>query len=160
MITGDFFDDVIIRYRTEKMRVLEELAEQEEANNINTGYAYINGEKMTFFRFQLLETNLSVMVPGEFIGNDTIMVTEKTIELFNHDKSVSLLFEILQHSTEEFLDFSYSESEDESHYHLDFENTQIKGTFTCVSYRVEDWKDLFFQIMNSIDDSQEGKVED
>jgi len=162
MIMGEFFDEVVIRYRTEKKRSHEEQIEQNEANDVNKGYAYINGEKTKFYRFPLLETDLSVMVSKEFFADNTLVITEQTMEMSNHDKSICLSFEFLQHSAEEFLAFNYTESnididEEESHYRLEFENNQIKGVFTCASYREEDWKELLLQMMNSIETSQEEK---
>jgi len=157
MLDEVFMDEVVLRFKVEQQRLSEKQVALKEKHDITKGYAYVNGEKITFSRFQLLETDLSAWVPDIFIEDSTPVITKQTVELYNYDKSVCLFFEILQLTSNEFIEFSYTEKGDENRYHLDFENAQIKGSFTCNDYRERDWKELFFQIMYSIVSSLEGK---
>jgi len=158
MTRGEFLDESIIRYTVEQNRVYKEQLEQMGENDISNGYAYINGERMTFSIYSLPGEKLFALIPDVFIEERTPMVTEWMAELCNYDGSVSLFFEIPQKLTDAQLSvsFNYRESwnitknDGESRYYLDFEDTQISGTFSCAEYRLEDWKEILHQIMYSV----------
>jgi hypothetical protein len=157
MITGEFIDESIVRYRVEQKRMMKEQFEQVEKIDITKGYAYINGKRVTFSQIPLLGKKLSALIPDVFIEERTPIVTEYTAELCNYDGSVSLFFEIPQNleSIQSSTTLNWTESwesieaEGENRYHLDFEDTQIRGKFSCAEYRLEDWKEILHQIMYS-----------
>jgi len=168
MIEYENMDDVMVRYIEEqkRMRLIQEEKAKAKAEpiDINKGYAYINDEKIVFSHFQLPGTSLVVMIPDMFVKGQATVVADSMAMLSNYNGSISLCFEMFDQSeTPQTIGHteSWEDATDESgdgYFRLDFtvpfqqeeKSGYIKGTFLCVEYRIEDWKEILFQIMYSI----------
>lgn len=90
-----FKDFYVVEYEER----LHDKEEKTKKNDISKGYAYINDEKILFSRFELLESEVSVILPDELVSD--LLSKEHSFnsemsELSNHDKSIWFKFEILQ----------------------------------------------------------------
>jgi len=163
MITNGFSDATLLQFKLERECKLQEQLEQKEKVDITKGYAYINGERITFTPFPLLDTNFVVMIPDEFLRDRPPIIKEQRITIINRDASICLFFDVSVQPAEETFTHAASwesvENDPQSYYRLDFEYSQIKGLLICAKYRFNDWQEIIHQIMYSVVETQEGKDE-
>lgn len=161
MLTDDFTDELIVRCLAEHRRMQREQEEKTGSTDISKGYAYINDEKTLFPYFSLPKSRLFVRIPDEFIKDRKPVITDNTITIASYDESVCLWFEIQSPIASLSREITYSESTEspwgstDDGYCLLFEQAfaesiALKGKLSCTSFRISDWKDIFFQIMYSI----------